>query len=104
MATVINTEKKEFQKSNISKKEGKKKTPLFRKMNYILMGIGIVILVLGYILLSGGNVDGNDVFNSEIFNTRRLVVAPTLLLLGLVVEIFAIMYYPRTKQETNTED
>ena len=72
------------------------KQPLFRKANYILIGVGIVFLVLGYILLSGGGSDDPEVFNPEIFNTRRLVVAPILMLTGLIIEIVAIMY--RTKK------
>jgi hypothetical protein len=66
--------------------------PLFRKINYILIGIGILFLALGYILVSGGGSDNPEVFNPAIFNTRRLVVAPILILIGLIIEIVAIMY------------
>ena len=69
--------------------------PLFRKINYLLIGVGIVFLVLGYILLAGGGSDDPEVFNPEIFSTRRLVVAPALMLIGLIVEIVAIMYRPK---------
>lgn len=74
--------------------------PLFRKMNYILMGIGALVLLIGYICLSGGKVP-DEVFDGEIFNTRRIVVAPILIFLGLVIEIVAIMWHPRTKQSDN---
>jgi hypothetical protein len=70
--------------------------PLFRKINYILIGVGVLFLVLGYILLAGGGSDNPEVFNPAIFNARRLVVAPILMLIGLIVEIVAIMY--RTKK------
>ena len=66
--------------------------PLFRKINYILIGIGVLFLALGFILLSGGGSDDPEVFNPAIFNARRLVVAPILMLIGLIVEIVAIMY------------
>jgi len=66
--------------------------PLFRKINYILIGVGILFLTLGFILLSGGGSDDPEVFNPAIFDTRRLVVAPILMLIGLIVEIVAIMY------------
>jgi len=66
--------------------------PLFRKINYILIGAGILFLLIGYILLSGGGSDDPKVFNPEIFNTRRLVVAPIFMLIGLIVEVVAIMY------------
>ena len=69
--------------------------PLFRKINYILIGVGVIFLALGFILLSGGGSDDPEVFNPEIFNKRRLVVAPTLMLIGLIIEIVAIMYRPK---------
>lgn len=61
------------------------------------MIIGIVILVIGYILLAGGGSDDPSTFNPEIFNTRRIVVAPVVMLIGLVTGLFAIMYHPKTK-------
>ena len=64
----------------------------FSKMNYILMGIGLVLLAIGYILLSEGGSDDPNVFNPAMFDTRRLYVAPILIVLGFVVEIVAIMY------------
>ena len=70
-------------------------TFIFTKTNYIIMGIGLVLLALGYILLSGGGSDDPNVFNYEMFNTRRLYVAPILIILGLVAEVVAIMYKPK---------
>lgn len=64
----------------------------FGTINYILMGVGILILAIGYILLSGGGSDDPNTFNPDMFDSRRLVVAPILIVLGFVVEIFAIMY------------
>lgn len=64
----------------------------FGKINYILMVAGIVLLALGYILLAGGGSDDPNVFNPAMFDTRRLYVAPILIVLGFVVEIVAIMY------------
>ncbi len=63
----------------------------FGKQNYIWMIIGVVVLILGYILLSGGGSDNPDVFNDALFNTRRLVIAPILIVGGLVIEVYAIM-------------
>jgi len=103
MATVINTDKKEILKTSPSnQKENKRKAPLFRKMNYILMIIGVIFLMAGYILLSGGGSSSDDVFSEAIFDTRRLIIAPTMILIGLVIEIFAIMYYPKTKKKEET--
>lgn len=64
----------------------------FNKINYILMGAGIVLLAIGYILLSGGGSDDPNVFNPAMFDSRRLVWAPILIMLGFVVEIVAILY------------
>lgn len=64
----------------------------FGKLNYILMGVGILLLALGYILLSGGGSSDPNVFNPAMFDTRRLYVAPILIVLGFAVEIVAIMY------------
>ena len=68
--------------------------PLFRKMNYILMGVGALLLIIG------GKVP-DEVFDGEIFNTRRLVVAPILIFLGLATEIVAIMWHPKVNKTDN---
>jgi amino acid permease len=74
--------------------EGKKLTfqLAFGPVNYILMVVGIVILAIGYILLSGGGSDDPNTFNPAMFDSRRLTVAPILIVLGFAVEIFAIMF------------
>lgn len=98
MAQVITVDKKTSKPSS-SKKNTPKRAPLFRKENYILMVIGVVVLFIGYICLSGGGSDDPSQFSEAIFDTRRLVVAPLLMLAGLVTEIFAIMWRPRKKKE-----
>ena len=63
----------------------------FTKENYRLMLIGLGLMALGFILMiGGGSKDPND-FSPEIFNFRRITLAPILILAGYVVEIFAIM-------------
>ena len=63
----------------------------FTKENYRLMLIGLALMALGFILMiGGGSKDPND-FSPEIFNFRRITLAPILILAGFVVEIFAIM-------------
>ncbi len=66
--------------------------PAFSIINYIVIALGIVLLGGGYILLSGGGSDDPKVFNDAMFDNRRLVVAPIVITLGLVVEIVGIMY------------
>lgn len=75
-----------------SDKEKEESTVLFNRINYILVAIGIILLVIGYILLSGGSSDDPNVFNPAMFNARRLYAAPLLIIGGLIVEIVAIMY------------
>jgi len=97
MTNVISVNKKD----SISTNKQPKKAPLFRKVNYILMAVGLVLLVIGYILLRGGDATIRREFNPELFNSRRMVASPILMLLGLVTEIFAIMWHPRQKKETS---
>ncbi|MBR1774398.1 MAG: DUF3098 domain-containing protein [Bacteroidales bacterium] len=70
----------------------------FTKENYIWMAIGVVLLLLGYILLIGGGSKDPDTFNYSLFNARRLIISPILIIGGLVVEVYAIM--KKGKQET----
>jgi len=68
---------------------------LFGKNNYILMLIGIAIIALGFILMAGGGSDNPEGFNEEIYNFRRIRLAPTLVLIGLGFQIYAIMAKPK---------
>ena len=68
---------------------------LFEKRNYQIMTIGIVIILIGFILMAGGGSDNPEVFNKEIYNFRRIRLAPTVVLIGLAVEIYAIMANPK---------
>lgn len=61
------------------------------------MFVGIVLIALGFILMSGGGSDDPNVFSSDIFDFRRIRLAPTLVLLGLGVEIYAILLNPKPK-------
>ena len=72
-----------------------------RKENYRLMGIGFAIIVLGFILMIGGGSDDPNVFNPEIFSFRRITLAPIILLIGFVFEIYAIMKSPNREKNLN---
>jgi len=65
---------------------------IFEKKNYILMIVGVAFILLGLVLLGGGGSQNPEVFNPEIFNSQRIVIAPTLMLIGFVIEIYAIMW------------
>lgn len=64
---------------------------LFGKRNYIIMTIGIAFIAVGFILMAGGGSDNPDVFNEEMYNFQRIRLAPTLVLIGLGIQIYAIL-------------
>ncbi|PTM06117.1 MAG: DUF3098 domain-containing protein [Bacteroidetes bacterium] len=68
-----------------------KQSFVFEKKNYLLMAVGIVFMIIGYLLMQGGGSEDPTVFNEEIFNARRITWAPLMLIIGLVIEVYAIM-------------
>ena len=72
-------------------KQNSKGEFLFGKKNNIIMLIGIAFIILGFALMAGGGSDDPEVFNEAIYNFRRIRLAPTLVLIGLAIEIYAIM-------------
>ena len=77
------------------KNEEQKQEFLFEKINYIILLIGIVVIALGFILMSGGGSDDPNVFNEEIFSFRRIRLAPTTVLIGFGITIYAILKNPK---------
>ena len=71
-----------------------KKKLLFGKRNYKLMILGLVFISLGFVLMSGGGSDDPNVFNDEIYNFRRIRLAPFLVVFGFIIEVYAIMKNP----------
>lgn len=71
---------------------------LFDRRNFILIFGGIALILLGFILMMGGDSKDPNVWNEEIFNFRRLTLAPILVVAGYVMEIFAIMLKPKTQE------
>ena len=53
--------------------------------------VGLLVMVSGYILMTGGGSDDPQVFNEAMFDFRRLVAAPVVIVLGIIIEIVAIM-------------
>ncbi|WP_432222450.1 DUF3098 domain-containing protein [Flavobacterium sp. TMP13] len=70
---------------------------LFDKVNYKILLIGIGVIALGFILMSGGGSDDPNVFNEAIFNFRRIRLAPTTVLIGFGITIYAILKNPNKK-------
>ncbi len=68
---------------------------LFEKVNFKILLIGIAVIALGFILMSGGGSDDPNVFNPEIFNFRRIRLAPAVVLIGFGITIYSILKNPR---------
>jgi hypothetical protein len=71
---------------------------MIKKKNVVWILAGLGVMVLGYILMIGGGTDDPEVFTGEkMFNFQRIVLAPVLIFLGFVFEIWAIMYIKKDK-------
>lgn len=78
----------------------------FSRINFILLGISLATIVLGFLLMSGKGSDENT-FNPAIFDTRHIVVAPMVCLFGYLFMIVAILYRPKHEEnevESSTPD
>ncbi|HAC21602.1 MAG TPA: DUF3098 domain-containing protein [Porphyromonadaceae bacterium] len=67
------------------------------KTNFVLMAVSVVLIVIGFLLMSGGGSADETSFNPAIFDTRRIVIAPVTTLIGFVLMIFAIVFNRPTK-------
>jgi hypothetical protein len=76
------------------RKADTKDTFIFGKKNYKWMFIGLGSIALGFILMSGGGSDDPNIFNPEIFSWRRIRLAPTLVIIGFGIQIYAILLDP----------
>lgn len=80
------------------RKEQAKSEFVFGRKNYKFMLIGLGCIALGFILMGGGGSDDPNVFSPEIFSWRRIRLAPTLVLLGFAIEIYAILVNPNKEK------
>ncbi len=76
-------------------------TFIFNKQNYVLMAIGVVVIAFGFILMMGNDANTTpegvfdpNYFNEDIFSFRRIRLAPIVILIGFVIEVFAILKKP----------
>lgn len=67
--------------------------------NYKLLGIGFVIIVIGFLLMLGGKSKDPNEFSDKIFSFRRITLAPLLVLAGFIFEIWAIMKKPKNSDK-----
>ena len=85
------SKQKNFQESETTE------TFIFGKKNYLFMLIGLAFIVIGFIVMSGGGSDDPNVFNPAIYNFQRIRLAPTLVLIGFGIEVYAILLNPNKK-------
>ncbi len=94
------TDKEKKHKSEALIKEKASERP-FGKTNYLMMAGCLVLIVIGFLLMSGGGSPDNS-FNPEIFSTRRIVVGPLLAFLGFLLMAFAIIWAPKRSAGKNS--
>ena len=70
----------------------------FDKINFIMLAVGMLIVIIGFVLMSGGQSNDNH-FDPSIFDTRRICVAPIVCLFGFVSMIYAIARKPKGSKE-----
>ncbi len=71
---------------------------LFGKKNYIILFLSLAIIVIGFFLMSGGGSKDPNIFNPEIFNFRRIKLAPTIVIFGFALAIFSILVKNKTSK------
>lgn len=71
----------------------------FVKLNFIFMAISLLLIVVGFLLMTGSGNNDPARFNYDIFSTRRIVVGPAMAFIGFVSMAFAIVYSPKAKQD-----
>lgn len=70
----------------------------FDKRNFILLGIGMLIVIIGFILMTGPS-STETTFESDIFSVRRIKVAPAVCFFGFIFMIYAILRKPKTEDK-----
>ena len=80
-----------------------KRNLAFGKMNFILLAIGVAVIILGFLLMSGSGTT-EETFNPEIFSAMKIKVAPVVTFLGFISSIVAIIYKPKDKDTSIKEN
>ncbi|MDR0836232.1 MAG: DUF3098 domain-containing protein [Tannerella sp.] len=66
----------------------------FGKENFILLAVAVALIVIGFIVMSGGG-SGDETFNPAIFSSRRIVVAPIIVVAGFALVVYGIIRKPK---------
>ncbi len=90
-------QQKEKQPAPVQQKQSAALTPfIFDRTNYIIMIAGVVVILIGFMLMSGGATTDPNVFpKEELYSFRRITLAPIVVMLGFGIEIYAILKRPR---------
>ena len=80
-------------------KSSQEKEFVFGKRNYKFMFIGLAVMALGFILMSGGGSDNPNVFSDAIFSWRRIRLAPALIIIGFGIQVYAILTRKEDKKD-----
>ncbi|MCL6220477.1 DUF3098 domain-containing protein [Zunongwangia pacifica] len=83
--------------SNNTKPQQQDKNFIFGKKNYKFMFIGLAVIALGFILMAGGGSDDPNEFNEAVYNFQRIRLAPTIVLIGFGIQVYAILVNPNKK-------
>lgn len=78
-----------------TKKEIKNSNFSVGKENLILLAIGFAIIIVGFSLMTGGKAKSASEFSTDIFSFRRITLAPIIVLIGFIFEIYGIMKIPK---------
>lgn len=72
-----------------------KKRLAFEKENFTLLFISIIIIIIGFIVIAGGKSSEETGFDPSIFNSRRILIAPIIIMSGYGLIVYAILKKPR---------
>ncbi|MBO5180662.1 MAG: DUF3098 domain-containing protein [Paraprevotella sp.] len=75
----------------------------FDRVNFILLAAGMIVVIVGFILMSGAG-SSEEVFNPEIFSARRIKLAPAVCLFGFLFMIYGILHKPASKSEKTLQE
>ena len=68
---------------------------LFHRENYIILFVGLAVLIIGYMLMSGGHQQPNEYKTDEIYSFRRVTLAPIVVIAGYLIILFSVLKKPK---------
>lgn len=80
-----------------------KKDFAFKKLNYIICAVSVLIIILGFLLMTGPSSSIEGGFEPDIFSTRRVVIAPMVCFIGFLLMILGILYTQKTSEKKDAK-